>query len=107
MSYIADRRFTKDDVQLLFKLRTKMLDCKSNFKTQFQNNLSCRICELTDSIEDEDHLLICIINNNEAHSVTFNDVYGSIDKQFEVVKIFKNVMRKRKVYLDTLSQPSQ
>ena len=31
-TYFTDRRFSKEDVQLLFKLRTKMVDCKSNFR---------------------------------------------------------------------------
>ena len=43
--YFNDIRFSKEDVQILFKLRTKMSNCKSNFKYQYGNNLTCRICE--------------------------------------------------------------
>ena len=57
--YFSDRRFSREDVQLLFALRTRMTNCKSNFKMQFANNLTCRICKLVGSVEDEDHILIC------------------------------------------------
>ena len=37
-----------------------MTNCKTNFKNQFgENNLQCRICQDKNSIEDEDHILIC------------------------------------------------
>ena len=57
--YFNDRRFSKEDVQILFKLKTKMTNCKSNFKHQYGNNLFCRICEDENSFEDENHILIC------------------------------------------------
>ena len=41
-AYFSDRRFSKFDVQLLFTLRTKVLNCKLNFQNQFSTNLSCR-----------------------------------------------------------------
>ena len=57
--YFSDRRFSKEDIQLLFTLRTRMLNCKSNFRNQFNNDLTCRHCKVTGSIEDEDHILAC------------------------------------------------
>ena len=41
-AYFSDRRFSKFDVQFLFTLRSKMLNCKLNFQNQFSTNLSCR-----------------------------------------------------------------
>ena len=57
--YFTDRRFSREDDLLLFALRTRMTNCKSNFKMQFANNLTCRICKMVGSVEDEDHILIC------------------------------------------------
>ena len=99
--YLCYRRYSKEDVQLIFVLRTKMLDCKTNFGHQYGDDLVCRICGDEDTLEDEDHLLVCPILNEEAHDVTFNDVYGDIDVQYEVTQIFKKILRKRKIYLDT------
>ena len=98
--YFSDRRFGKDDVQLLFKLRTKMLDCKANFRNQYNNVLTCRICKEDNSIEDEDHILNCSVLNDEEYDVHFSDVYGSADEQYSAVKVFKKVLRRRQVYLD-------
>ena len=40
-AYLTDRRFTKEDVQILFSLRTKMFDCKTNFQNQYKTNAEC------------------------------------------------------------------
>ena len=99
-TYFGDRRFSKDDVQLLFKLRTKMLDCKTNFSEHFNKKLQCRICNDPDSIENEDHILTCSTLNTEDYDVQFCDVFGSIDEQYKVVQVFKRVLRRRQMYLD-------
>ena len=93
--YLSDRRMMKEDVQLLFTLRTRMTNCKSNFKQQYVNNMKCRICASEGSVEDEDHILIC-----PALTDGQTDVYGDIDSQLHAVKVFKKVLRKRQVYLD-------
>ena len=98
--YFSDRRYSKDDVQLLFRLRTKMLDCKTNFRNQYNNVLTCRICKEDDSIEDEDHILNCSVLNDEEYGVQFSEVYGSADEQYRAVQVFKKVLRRRQVYLD-------
>ena len=98
--YFSDRRFSKEDVQLLFRLRTKMVDCKANFRNQYRNILTCRICKATESIENEDHILTCSVLNDEEYDVQFSNVYGSTDGQYRAVQVFKKVLRRRKIYLD-------
>ena len=97
--YFSDRRLSKDDIQLLFKLRTKMLDCKTNFEGQF-DDMSCRTCNIQQSVENEDHILYCTALNSDAHGVKFGDVYGNPDKQYKALQVFKKILRRRKVYLD-------
>ena len=101
-SYFTDRRFSREDVQLLFQLKTKMINCKSNFSNAYDNQLQCRMCEELDSVENEDHLLTCSVLNTEKYDVQYSDVFESIDKQYSAVKVFKNVLRKRQVYLDNM-----
>ena len=100
--YFNDRRFSKEDVQLLFALRTKMTDCKSNFSNQYGNNLICRMCQELNSVEDEDHILLCKTLNTEQYEVTFTDVYGNIDQQYRVTQIYKKVFRKRNLYFEAM-----
>ena len=99
--YFSDRRFSKEDVQLLFALRTRMIDCKTNFRMQFNNDLSCRICKIDDSEENEEHILVCpILNDTQTADVQFTDVFGEVDAQFNVVQIYKKVLRRREAYID-------
>ena len=102
--YFCDRRFTKEDVQLLFALRTKMIDCKSNFSNQYGNILTCRICHDIDSVEDESHILLCKTINTEKYDVCYSDVFGNTNEQYKVTQVFKKVLRKRKIYIEVANQ---
>ena len=105
--YFSDRRFSKEDVQILFSLRTKMTNCKTNFKNQFgENNLQCRICQDKNSIEDEDHILICPELTDGKSEVQFTDVYGDVDSQYSAVKAFKKIIRRRNVYIEMMEKSS-
>ena len=64
-----------------------MFDCKNNFRHQFQNELSCRICKETNSVED--HVLNCKQLSDDEYDVLFSDVYGGIDQQLKAVKSFQ------------------
>ena len=55
-SYLNENIFSKEELFLLFQLRSRMLDVKSNFSTLYERNLVCRTCKEEDSVEDEDHL---------------------------------------------------
>ena len=64
-TYFSDNRFSKEDIQLLFALKTKMIDCKTNFRGMYGGNLQCRICKEQNSIEDENYILIFPILNSK------------------------------------------
>ena len=100
--YFSDRRFSREDVQLLFALRTRMINCKSNFKNQFGTNLICRICKVDGSIEDEDHILICPELTDGQSEVQFTDVFGDVNSQYNAVQMYKKIIRRRRVYLEIL-----
>ena len=61
---LTDAKFTHKEKQLLFKLRSKMIDVKGNFKNMYLGNLECSLCRECD-IQTQDHLLVCqkIISN--------------------------------------------
>ena len=78
-----------------------MTDVKSNFRNLYQNNLDCQTCNEI-CIEDENHLLICEnLKNEESVKTNFSKVYGSIEDQLQIVKVFKNILRKRETILET------
>ena len=100
-SYLRENTLSRDDCQLLFRLRTKMLDVKTNFSNQFEKILTCRTCKKPDSIEDEDHLLKCdrLISENNHPEVNFDYVFKDLDKQILALKVFKSILRKREILL--------
>ena len=101
-AYLQDNIFSKFDQQLLLKLRTKILDVKTNFEELYQNNLVCRTCRKVGSVENEDHLLNCealISENKNIGEVKFNFVYKNLEKQKRALEVFKAVLRKREVLL--------
>ena len=97
--YLCENNFTKDDIKLLFKLRSRMVDVKSNFRSVY-GDLSCRTCD-TGLAEDEDHLLKCksIQIEDQPQDIKYSDVYGSVNQQRKAVRTFKAVLRKREILL--------
>ena len=104
-AYLSDKRFSKADCQLLFALKTKMIDCKSNFSHVYEeDNMSCRLCHDENTYEDEDHLLVCKTVNTEQYDVTYSDVYANVNKQYKVTQVFKKILRKRNILIDTMDR---
>ena len=54
------------------------MDCKSNFGHQYGDDLAYRTCGDEDTLEDENHLLVCPILYEEAYDITFNNVSGDV-----------------------------
>ena len=102
-SYLKENIFTKVEQQLLFQLKSKMLDVKTNFRKLYDPDLICRTCKNPDSQEDEDHLLKCesLVSevDQDDQTVEFNFVYKDIGHQKQAVKVFKSVLRKREILL--------
>ena len=44
--YFDDQRFSRSDVELLFKLRTRMVDVKNNFSNKYGTDIACRLCNV-------------------------------------------------------------
>ena len=93
---IYDVRFSKQEIQLLFALRSKMIKVKRNFRNLLNNNLKWQTCDDKTAIEDENHVLNCLdLKTNESLVINFDDDYGSVDDQLKAVKIFKPVLQRR------------
>ena len=66
------------------------------------SNMTCRVCNDIDSYEDEDHLLVWKTLNSEEYDVRYSDVYQNVDKQYKVTQVFKKVLRRRNIYMETM-----
>ena len=101
-TYLRGNIFCKTDCQLLFQLRSRMLDVKTNFSHLYNNDFTCRTCREDGVIEDENHLLQCKNLKSELTSdifVEFKFVFEDLEKQTIAVSAFKSVLRKREVLL--------
>ena len=100
-TYLKANILGKSDCQLLFELRSRMLDVKTNFSNLYDNDTRCRTCTQDGAVEDEDHLLHCdaLRSENMDQEVKFDFVYADLDKQMRALKVYKAVIRKRNFLL--------
>ena len=104
-SYLVYQRLTKYEQQLLFRLRTKTLDVKMNFD-RLHADIYCSLCKLFP--ETQSHILQCpdvvpnmntpVISN---HSLNEADIYGNLDKQVQIVKIYSEALDIRNKLMKT------
>ena len=102
--YLVDRRFSKSEAQILFKLRSRTLNLKKNFSSQSQDDL-CRTCKLFP--ETQSHLLQCpgivprlkilCVNSLE---VSEEMIYGGVEDQLQIAKIYIKIWEIRKTILE-------
>ena len=55
--YLLSKNVRTEDVKTLFKLRTRMVEVKDNFRNSHTENMWCRLCHLF--TENQQHLLEC------------------------------------------------
>ena len=97
--YLKSPVFSCKQQILLFNLRVRAFDVKSNYRSKFEGNMGCRYC-LTGLEENYSHLLVCrtLINEEKlkqnAIKVNEHFLYGSIEQQKQVVLVFECIARK-------------
>ena len=92
--YLVDTRFLKEEREMLFKLRSKTISVKQNFKNAyFNNDMLCDLCHLFPCTQS--HPLQCpaltgslVVEKN----IDLNDsfIYGTVEQQLLYVKIYKH-----------------
>ena len=107
-NYIKDRRFTVEEVQLLFMLRSRQFPVKNNYRNKYINtNLLCELCKLEES--NEVHLTKCVVMKkfvpelNHSPSPDYSAVFGNVSDQLSIVKIFAKIKKQREILFEALS----
>ena len=102
--YFLSKNLTVGEVQTLFKLRTRMVDVKQNFKHGQEENMWCKLCHLF--VETQQHLLECPVIRSELKKIiNFQEldigmVTGNISKQEKIAKKYHLILQKRKDLMD-------
>ena len=104
--YLIDGRFSKESRELLFKLRSKTMDVKENFKNAyFNNHMLCELCLLFPCTQS--HPLQCPQLNiklvvDKKLTLSDTDVFGSVEKQLLYVNIYKQFWELRETTLSRM-----
>ena len=101
--YFEDQRFSRSEVELLFALRTKTVrGIKANFTSQYgNNNIACDLCDV--AVCCQEHLLSCVKLKTHVDipgDACYSDLYRNTDRQLEIVRIFKKLLRTRELLLE-------
>ena len=95
--YLSDGRINLLQVKLLFKLRTRMFNCKQNFKNQNENeNLFCKLCKVC--IDSQSHLLNCFVLKNcnqdlrKNKSVKYEHIFEDVELQVNAITLLSKVI---------------
>ena len=101
-SYFGSDIFSRSEVELLFSLRTRMIDVRKNFPSKFNNQIGCQLCFI--HVEDQKHLMKCeklTAMVNVPEKMEYEDIFKSVDKQKEIVNVYKKLLRTREMLLNT------
>ena len=92
--YLASMNLSTEEKQTLFKLRTRMVDVKFNFKTQHGHNLTCSFCP---EIDTQSHLLSCmeLTKGLDMSGIEYDQIFQDLEKQEKIAIIFNKILRKR------------
>ena len=100
-SYLYDPRFSRSEIELLFRLRTRMLDVKNKFANKYDTDIGYKLCKA--QVESQQHLLKCdtlAAKVNIHEEIAYEDIFKGVDKQLVVVKVYKKLFREREIILN-------
>ena len=104
--YITDTRFSVNEVQLLFRLRTRTFPVKENLKNKYRDDLSCEFCRIGYSTQQ--HQLVCpviqkFVPELAKQQCKYSDIFGAVDDQLRIVKVYSEISRQRDILLESMS----
>ena len=106
--YLTCQEISTEEKKLLFALKTKTVNVKTNYSSGYKDNMQCRLCGKPGEDESEIHILTCqhIVNENglrgQLDNLVYSDIFGSLKKQIEAVKIWKKVLKVWNIKLEAL-----
>merc|ERR1711915_225163 len=90
-------KFHYEEARAIFMLITRMIDVKANYKNKYRN-IECEICKVEENTE---HLFKCqkyIDLNEKIRGGTLQEIL-KINKEDDIAKIIKEIIKKIKIYL--------
>ena len=96
--YLISEKLSTKEKKLLFSLRTRSVNVKTNYKNKYKFNMQCSLCGDPSESESETHLLNCtkilesIDNATEVQNASYKHIFSeNIEEQVAITKIFAKV----------------
>ena len=98
--YIKSGLFSNDELEMLFSMRSKMIQVKCNFPGLNKDEKRCSLgCP---DIEDQEHILNCrylsehLEDQSILAEVSYQDIFNTVEDQKNVVMVYKQLLEIRK-----------
>ena len=105
-TYLKTAKLSTKEKKLLFSLRTRSTNVKTNYKNKYKFNMQCSLCEDENEEESEIHLLKCskieenISSNINLATANYENIFGdNIEDQMAITKIFDLVFKTKDTLL--------
>ena len=103
--YMTSSLFRNNEVNLLFALRSRNINCKANFRNK-NIDILCQLCFKSE--DDQPHIMKCKVINQHfkskeifSESVEYSDLFKEdIRKQKVIVNLYENLLEIRKQLLE-------
>ena len=105
--YLSTSRLSTSEKQLLFKLRTRMIQVKCNYPSLYKDDLSCHLCD-TKSDESQEHIFSCpsLATVSNMDNVEYMDIFNlNLDKQISAVKHWNVLLKNREIKMNDMKLP--
>ena len=103
-NYLVSQDLSIREKKLLFSLRTRMFQVKTNYKKKYEFNMQCSLCDDNPEWESEKHLLKCpkILSNLsdpiEAQNAIYDNIFSNnLEDQVTITKIFTKIVKSRQI----------
>ena len=102
--YLTTNLLSTFQKQVLFSLRCRSAEFKSNYSSQYEDDMRCRICLKDDTYENEQHTFHeCSIILNQIsikQEVNIDHIYGNINEQINAARYYSSILKIRQCILD-------
>ena len=105
--YLRNEQLSIQDKRLMFKIKNRILDVKTNYKSKFKNNLQCRLCSAPE--ESQPHLMECseILSEEKIktalNTYKYSDIFSeNLETQAHLINTWRIILNTRKVKMAKL-----
>ena len=105
--YLRNENLSIQEKKVMFRIKNRLIDVKSNQKSKYKDNLECRLC--SSSEESQPHLVVCseILTDDKIRTAlagySYSDIFSTnLQTQTHLIKTWMMILKNRKLKLNKL-----